>query len=387
MYDLLIKNGWVIDPVQQIDDQLDIAINGDKITRVTKNIPPEEGRQLINAKDKILTPGLIDSHCHVYKKQNPSGIEPDTVGINQGVTTVIDGGSAGHATLSDFKKEIAGTRTTVYCLLHIASIGQKIIPELNTWADIDLEATATAIEANRNLIRGIKVRLVGELVYRYGVKVVETAQKLAKRFVLPLEVHVGDVEKRVAPTLTAEILRLLEPGDIITHIYTPLWGGCVRGDGTFLPELKQAKQRGVILDIGRGRTHFNFGILNQGFSQGIFPTTISTDLIALSITNGVYGLTAIMSTLLELGLELIDIVEMSTTNPARVFHLDDRIGSLKPGMVADISILKPRYGRWRVVDSEQKPMTLTRLLSPHSTVKSGVLSPTVPGLGEPPAID
>ena len=386
MYDLLIKNGRVIDPAQQLDGQMDVAVNGDKIACLSENISPTESNQVINAQDKIVTPGLIDSHCHVYSKQDPPGTEPDTIGVNQGVTTVVDGGSAGQATFADFKKDIATARTTVYCLLHIGSLGQKIIPELRDWEEIDLDATAATVQANRDFIRGIKIRLLGDLISRDGVEVVKTAQKVAKRFDLPLVVHMGDLKQRVSPTLTQETLPLLESGDILTHLYNSNWGGCMRPDGTFLPELRQAMQRGVILDIGRGRIHFNFEVAKNGLSQGIFPTTISSDIVAPSITDRVYGLTAVMSTLLGLGLTLTQVIEMSTINPARALGLDDSIGSLKPGMVADISILELLSGKWEIVDSKQKTLTLTRLLSPNSTVKSGQPLPTVKGLGEPPVI-
>lgn len=386
MYDLLIKSGRIIDPAQQLDAQLDIAINGDKIACLSENISPAESNQVINAQGKIVTPGLIDSHCHVYSKQEPPGTEPDTVGINQGVTTVVDGGSAGQATFADFKKEIATARTTVYCLLHIGSLGQKFPPELRDWEEIDLDATAATIQANRDLIRGIKIRLLGDLISRDGVEVVKTAQKVAKGFDLPLVVHMGDLKQQVAPILTQETLPLLESGDILTHLYNSNWGGCMRDDGTFLPELRQAMQRGVILDIGRGRIHFNFEVAQKALSQGILPTTISSDIVAPSITDRVYGLTAVMSTLLGLGLTLTQVIEMSTINPARALGLDDNIGSLKPGMVADISILELLSGKWEIVDSKQKTLTLTRLLSPNSTVKSGQPLPTIKGLGEPPVI-
>jgi dihydroorotase len=387
MHDLLIKSGRVIDPAQKLDDQLDIAIDGDKISRLSENISPTESNRIIDAQGKIVVPGLIDSHCHVYSKQDPPGTEPDTVGINQSVTTVVDGGSAGQATFDDLKKEVAGACTAVYCLLHIGSLGQKFVPELRNWEEIDEDATAATVQANRDLIRGIKIRLLGDLISREGVEVVKTAQKVAKGFELPLVVHMGDLRKQVAPTLTQEILPLLESGDILTHLYNSNWGGCMLDDGTFLPELRQAMQRGVILDIGRGRIHFNFRVARNAVSQGILPTTISTDIVAPSITDRVYGLTALLSTFLELGLELAQVIEMSTVNPARALGLADTIGCLKPGMAADVSILNLLSGKWTIADSEQQTLTLTRLLSPDSAVKSGIPVPAVKGLGVPPVAD
>ena len=161
----------------------------------------------------------------------------------------------------------------------------------------------------------------------------------------------------------------------------------MRNDGTFLPELRQAMQRGVILDIGRGRIHFNFEVAKNGLSQGILPATISSDIVAPSITDRVYGLTAVMSTLLGLGLKLTQVIEMSTINPARALGLSDRIGSLRPGMAADISILNLLSGKWTIVDSVQEKLTITQFLSPDSTVKSGIPLPTVKGLGVPPVAE
>jgi dihydroorotase len=387
MYDLLIKGGRVIDPAQQLDGQLDIATSGDKIANLSESISPTDSMQVIDARGKIVTPGLIDSHCHVYSKQDPPGTEPDTVGINQGVTTVIDGGSAGHATLDDLKREVATPQTTVYYLIHIGSLGQKFPPELRSWEEIDVEATTEAVQVNREVIRGIKIRLLGDLIAREGVEVVKTAKKVAKRLDLPLVVHMGDLKQQVAPTLTQETLPLLEPGDILTHLYSRNWGGCMRDDGTFIPELKQAMQRGVLLDTGRGRIHFNFEVARNALSQGILPVTISTDIVAASITDRVYGLAALLSTFLGLGLELTQVIEMSTVNPARALGLADKIGSLKPGMVADISILNLLSGKWIIFDSEHKTLTLTQLLSADSTVKLGLPLPVIEGLGVPPAAD
>ena len=379
MYDLLIKNGRVVDPAQNIDDKLDIAISGDKIAKVAKDIPSRESQQLVDARDRIVTPGLIDIHCHVYDALRKFGVEPDNAGVKQGVTTVVDGGSAGQAIFDGFPKYvIPASRTTVFCFLHLGSVGLSIMPELRDWGEIDLDATAATIESNRDLIKGIKLRLLGNIVASAGVKVVKIAKKAAKEFSLPIMIHIGDRDKQVSPTLTQEFLPLMEPGDILSHVFTARLGGVMCPDGTILPELREAMQRGVVLDVAHGRFNLSFEVARKGMAQGILPTTLSTDLTIPSLVNTVYGLTVTMSKFMALGLSLKQVIEMTTINPARALSTEDRMGSLKPGMNADVSILELLSGTWELEDCEQQTIKATTLIAPTMTVKSGQLIPAQP---------
>jgi len=379
MYDLLIKGGRVIDPAQNIDDKLDIAISGDKIATVAKDIPSQESQRVVDARDKIVTPGLIDLHCHVYDSILNIGVEPDDAGVKQGVTTVVDGGSAGQATFGGFPKYvIPASRTTVFCFLHLGSLGLSITPELKDWEEIDLDAITATIESNRNIIKGIKLRLVGNLVASAGVEVVKTAKKTAKKFGLPIMVHIGDIDKQVSPTLTQEFLPLMEPGDILSHVFTAKPGKILRPDGTVLPELREAMERGVVLDVANGRYNYSLEVAQKSMAQGILPTTLSTDLTLPSLTGPVYGLTVTMSKFMTLGLDLKQIIEMTTINPARAINAEDRIGSLKPGMDADVSILELLSGTWGLEDSEQEIIEATTLIAPSITIKSGQLIPAQP---------
>ena len=379
MYDLLIKNGRVIDPAQNIDDKLDIAINRDKITKVAKDIPSGESQRVVDAKDRIVTPGLIDMHCHVYDSISKIGVKPDDAGVKQGVTTVVDGGSAGQATFDGFPKYvIPASRTTVFCFLHLGSLGLSIMPELRNWEEIDLDATAATIESNRDVIKGIKLRLVGNLVASAGIEVVKIAKNVTKNFGLPIMVHIGDKDKQVSTTLTQELLPLMEPGDILSHVFTAQLGSILRPDGTILPELREAMQRGVVLDVAHGRANLSFEVARKTMAQGILPTTLSTDLVLTSLTDIVYGMTVTMSKFIALGLSLKQVVEMATINPACAISIKDRKGSLKPGMDADVSILKLLSGTWRLEDSEQKTIEMTKLIAPVVTIKSGQLIPAQP---------
>jgi len=329
MYHLLIKGGRVIDPAQGIDEQLDIAINQDRIAQVAKDIPSNEGRQVINTEGKIVTPGLIDIHSHVYDSITQIGAEPDEAGVRQGVTTVVDAGSAGWATFGGFRKYvIPATQTSVFLFLHLSSFGKSLATELNDWSEIDIEATAAAVEANQDLIKGVKLRMTGtDFIAQNGVRLVQMAKEVATKFGLPIMVHLGDRLQKVPPTLTQEYLPLLEKGDILSHVFTARSGGILKADGRVMTELKEAADRGVLLDIASGRYNLGYDVARKCLDQGIIPDIISSDLTLPAITGPVYGLTVTMSKLLGLGLSLNQVIEMATINPAKAIREDNRNGS------------------------------------------------------------
>ncbi len=379
MYNLLIKGDRVIDQSQNIDGKFDIAITDGKVTTIDKDIPPQESKQVIDAKEKIVTPGLIDLHCHVNGGIAPRGIDPDIAGVNQSVTTVVDGGSTGEAIFSVFPKYvIPSSRTRVFCFLHLSSQGLTVTPELRDWDEINLEAMAATIESHRELIKGVKLRLVGNIVARDGIKIVETAKKVAGQFGMPIMIHIGDLKEQVSPTLTQEMLRIMESGDILSHVYTAKFGSALRPDGTVLPELREAMKRGVVLDTALGRFNFSFEVARKSIAQGILPTTLSTDLNAISSKHPVYGMTVTMSKFMALGFDLKQVIEMSTINSARALDEETRIGSLKPGMEADVSILELLSGKWKLEDSEQQILEVDRLIAPSVTVKAGQVIPVQP---------
>ena len=379
MYDLIIKGGRVIDPAQKIDEQADVAVTGDKIAAVSADIPASEGNRVVDATGRVVSPGLIDLHCHVYRHVVGNGVDPDEAGVKQGVTTVVDAGSAGEAIFEGFPAYvIPASRTTVYCFLHLASQGQTLNPELMDRREVNTDAMAAVIESHPNLIKGVKVRLTGGLANTDGSKIVATAKKIAGRFSLPIMVHIGDRENQVAPDLTKEILPLMESGDILSHAYTAQRGCILLPDGKVMPEAREAMERGVIMDVANGRYNFDHEVARQALDQGIRPGTISSDLTAPSLTGPVYGLTVSMSRFLALGLELGPLIEMTTINPARAIGIDDRKGSLTPGTDADISILETASGLWALAGASQNTMKLQKLIEPRMVVKAGEVIPSEP---------
>jgi len=375
-YDLLIKGGRIIDPAQHIDGLMDVAVSGAKIAGVHADIPAGEASNVIDASGRIVAPGLIDAHLHVYHRVLNNGADPEVVGVYQGVTTVVDGGSAGHAIFEGLPKHvIPATQTSVYCFLHIGSFGLSVMPELVYPEEINTAATEAVLKKYPDLIKGVKIRLVGKLIAREGAAVLKTAQNTAKKLHLPLMVHIGDRAGGVSTKLTREILPLLEAGDILSHIYTALPGTLLGDDGRVVPELVDARDRGVVLDVAGGISNMAYPVAREMMAQGIYPTTISTDVTKSSLTGPVYGLTVTMSKFLELGLSLEEIIAMTTINPAKAMRIDDRKGSLNAGMDADISILEIQSGGWRFPDSHDGRLDVTKLIRPFMTVKAGVPIP------------
>lgn len=384
MYDVLIKGGRVIDPAQGLDGRRDVAVSGDKIALVADEIPAMECRKVIDAVGKIVTPGLIDLHCHCYDGGVPEGLLPDDAGVKQGVTTVVDAGSAGQAIFGGLPKYvIPAARTTVFCFIHLGSQGLSIMPEIRDWEEIDLAATAAVIGAHPGLIKGVKLRLVGNVVASAGARVVEMAKETAGKFGLPIMIHIGDLKRQVSPALTREFLPLMESGDILSHVFTGNMGGILLDDGTVMPELRAAVERGVVLDIANGRNNLSFEVARKGMAQGIMPTTLSTDVVLPSLTTLVYGLTVTMSKFLALGLDIKHMVEMTTINSARALRIEDRKGSLKPGMDADVSVLEILSGNWELADSVPETLKVTELVSPVLVVKAGQVIPSAP-VAQPP---
>ena len=372
MYDLIIKGGRVIDPAQKIDDRLDLGVEGETISALGKDLPPSQGTRVIEAAGKIVTPGLIDLHCHVYNHVHDISVAPDDAGVRQGVTTVVDAGSAGQAIFGGFPRYVIPTsRTSVFCFLHLASQGLTLAPELMDWREVDTDAMAATIESHPRLIKGIKLRLMGHLANSEGAKIVEVGKRIAGKFGMPIMVHLGDFEKQVSSTLTEEVLPLMERADILSHVYTAQRGCALRPDGAVIAELRAATRRGVVLDVANGRMNLNYEVARKALCQGVLPTTLSSDVTAPSLGGPVYGLTVTMSRFLALGLELGQVIEMTTVNPARAIAIDDRKGSLRPGMDADISVLALLTGTWELNDAQGNPLEIHTLVEPRMSIKLG----------------
>jgi dihydroorotase len=373
MYDLLVRGGRVVDPAQGIDGAADIGVSQGRIATIGEGLKVEEATQVVEAQGKVVVPGLIDLHAHVYEAVTWVSVAPDRAGVDSGVTTVVDAGSAGWATFPGLAKFLLPqSRTSVFCFLHICRTGLCHMPEIRDWNDIDHGETVAMARAYPDLIKGIKVRVVEPAVWNMGLELIKLAKRIAGEVGLPLMVHIGDPRGIPTRTLTRELLPLLDSGDILSHCFTGKAGNVLQSDGTVMPEFREAAERGVVLDIAHGMNNFSFDVARRGMDQGILPHTISTDLASLTIDGPVFSLVHTLSEFMALGLSLEQVIEMSTINPARALKEDGRMGSLKADMPADISILELKEGDWEFRDSENQTLQGQWMLKPMMVVKGGV---------------
>ncbi len=377
MFDLLLKGGEVIDPARNVRGKLDVAVLDGAISQTGPRLNPREASRVIDVTGKLVVPGLIDLHCHIYEGVNQTGVNPDLAGVRSGVTTLVDAGSAGCYTFGGFPRHVVPqARTRIFCMLHIARAGLNYQPEISRREDIDLEEAIRVIHTHRPLIQGVKLRAVGPAVPTLGIEMVRLAKQAAREGGVRLMVHIGDRNAGSGPTLTRQLLPLMEPGDIITHFFTGNPGRVLDEKGKVLPEVLEARQRGVFLDTAHGRQNFSFDVARRILDQGIRPDSISTDLTIPGRLQTVHSMTEMLSRFLALGFSLEEVIRMATANPARALGMEDTLGSLDVGRTADISVLQEVTGDWVFHDTEGNSLRGSRALVPVLTVKGGeVFSP------------
>jgi dihydroorotase len=372
VYDLVLRGGTVIDPVQGRRLALDVAVEGGKIAALETGIDPKTALRVVDVAGKYVTPGLIDVHAHVFDGVASNGVHPDLAGVRAGVTTVVDAGSSGSATFAAFPKHILpNCQTEVIPFLHICQTGLATNPDIFAATSINLEETLRAVDQHKGLIRGIKARMVSPALEILGMEMPRLAKRAAKESGLPLMVHIGDTQKTYDPNVIRELLPMLEPGDIVTHLFTANPGGVLDANGKLVPEARELADRGVWLDTAHGRFNFAFGVGRKVLDQGLVPHCISTDLTIPGRRDTVHSLVEIMARFLGLGFTFEQVVGMCTVNPARALGEQGRLGSLEVGRQADISVLDLREGEWAVYDCLGESLKVTQAPVPVLTVKRG----------------
>src|SRR5215469_14236437 len=345
MYDLLLKGGTVLDPSSKLDGAHDLAVENGAISRIAPQIAETEAARTIDVRGKVVTPGLIDLHAHVFEGVNRTGVNPDLGGVYSGVTTIVDAGSAGAATFAAFPRHILPhCHTEVIPFLHICSTGLATLPDIIAESSVNLDDTLKTVDQHRGLIRGIKARMVSPALEIMGMEMPRLAKRAARESGIKLMVHIGDTEKRYDPTVIRRLLPLLEKGDILTHYFTANPGGVLDANGKLVPEVREAADRGVWFDTAHGRMNFSFDVGRRIIDQGVLPHCISTDLTVPGRISTVHSMTEMMTRFIGLGFTLPQVVTMCTANPARAIGAEQRLGSLVVGRQADVSVLERREG-------------------------------------------
>jgi len=346
-FDLLVKGGEVVDPGSGRRGALDVAVSRNRIAAVDPNIPASAAARVIDAAGKIVTPGLVDLHSHVFHGCSYWGVRPDPVASRSGVTTWIDAGSAGAMTLDGFREYIVKpARARIYAFLNISYIG-LVGPdhELMNLNYCDIDVFKRIYDLNRDLVVGVKVRMMSSTVGEQGVKPLERARQAADECAVPMMMHIG-----YAPPSIDECLPFLKKGDILTHCFTGFDMRILAENGKLRDSARDAWERGVVMDIGHGTGAFVFEVAEPLIQQDYKPTVISTDIHQLSIRGPMYDLPTCMNKCLTLGMSLDEVVEAATSAPARAVGLDDEVGALKPGLMADIALFEVEKGTFRYYD-------------------------------------
>ena len=372
MYDLLLKGGTVLDPSAGLDGVNDVAVQDGAISRIAPDIAATEATRTVDVTGKIVTPGLIDLHAHVFEGINRTGVNPDLGGVYSGVTTIVDAGSSGAATFAGFPRHIIPScHTEIIPFLHICQTGLATNPDIIAERSINLDDTLKTVDQYRGLICGIKARMVSPALEIMGIEMPKLAKRAARESGTKLMVHIGDTEKRYDPTVIRKLLPLLEPGDILTHYFTANPGGVLDANGKLVPETREAADRGVWFDTAHGRMNFSFDVGRKIIDQGVLPHCISTDLTVPGRISTVHSMTEMMTRFLGLGFTLPQVVTMCTSNPARAIGVQGRLGTLAAGRQADISVLEIREGAWTVYDVLGAGLRVSQAVVPFVTVKRG----------------
>src|SRR5262245_50162342 len=340
-YDVLIKGGRVLDPGQKVDRMLDVAIRDGKIAALQANIPASSAAEVLDAAGKLVTPGLIDIHAHPTQDLRPESV------ISGAVTTVVDGGTNGANGIQGGLDKARTHPNRVRILINLSKLGNTARNELADLQNIDVAATREAIRNNRDMIIGVKARISMPLAGNNDLEAIRLAHEVTQPFKIPLMVHVGNTRSPMSA-----IVKALNPGDIVTHVYTPEDNGILDSNGKLFPEVRDARQRGVRFDIGHGRlAHITWDVAEKALMQDFPPDTISTDLSPMTTTLQVFDLPNVLSKFLTLGMPLEKVIECATTNAARSFAELKDLGTLKTGAVADVSILELAEGQFEFNDN------------------------------------
>jgi len=405
-FDLILRGGRVIDPAQGIDSVNDVAILDGKIARIA---PRVEGRarKVADVRACVVTPGLIDTHAHVYEHVTGTfGMNPDLVGTRAGVTTVVDQGGAAALTLQGFRKFIVEpARTRVYTFVSnylVGGLSGHRYVALYGPGGIDVGETVRAIEKNRDLIKGIKCHAELGGYSRWGLETLRLAKKASRETKVPVYIHLGRLWKEADGTdidpdrIMAEVVPLLDPGDVLAHPFTRHAGAFVSREGKVHPLVFEALDRGVRIDIGRGG-HMSFDTARLALDAGLRPFTIGADIHGYTITRAdwhgewtgdtakrkrgqpargiggasVFSLVQVMNELLALGFPLPEVIRMATANAATMLGLEDEIGTLATGSAADVSVLRLEEGDWMLEDCLGVRISARQRLHPRYVLRAG----------------
>ena len=403
LYDLLLRGGRVIDPAGQLDGICDVAIKDRRIAAVLPAIAPSSAKESVDVSGKLVLPGLIDTHAHVFQYVTGRfGLEADLCGVRSGVTCLVDQGGPSCMTLPAFRAHVVEdkyTRTLAFLSAYlVGGMEGHYYPSLYKPDCIDVEATVKSALENRDIVKGIKAHAELGGFARWGIEVIRLAAEIGRRADIPVYIHFGRLwplpetgANGVDPdTILDQVVPLLKPGDILAHPFTRHPGGFVNREGKVHPIVREALARGLKTDVGHG-SHFSFRMARIALDAGIVPDTLGADMHGYNTSvpkpagtpdahpdtdhmfSGTvrFSLASTMSSMLALGLNIEQIVPMVTLNAAKMLGMEGEIGTLRPGADADVSVLHDERGDWTLSDNEGTRVRAGRMLRPYFCLRAG----------------
>ena len=360
-YDLLIKGGRVIDPSRRFDAMADVAIAKGRIAAVQPSIPASAAGDVVDAAGALVTPGLIDIHTHVRSAEMPG------ICLSQGVTSLVDAGSRGADMIDSVVGFAKRAPNRVRVLINLGRAGIIDEGDLMDLSNADVPLLRAAIMRHRDTVIGIKARLSKTVAGDHDQEALRRAQEVARPLGIPIMIHIGQTFSTVP-----QLLALLKPGDIVTHMYAFPPNPIFDGKGGVLPEVLAARKRGIRFDVGNGRAgHFTWDTMADGVKAGFLPDTTSSDWTDAGRTEHVVDFPNVMSKLLMLGVPLMQVIAMGTSNAAATFPAFKGLGTLRPGAPADVSILELREGSFDFIDNVNTRRTGQQRLFPRATIFEG----------------
>lgn len=369
-YDLLLKGGTVIDPAHGRRGRLDVAVKEGRVAAVARDLPVRGSAEVLDTSGLFVVPGLIDLHTHVYEGVSFLGIEADDLCPRTGVTTVVDTGSAGWINYKGLERYvIKRSETRIFGYVNLSGVG---LPsrrgELVHHDYLDAGECAECVLRHPETALGVKVRLyegvAGSMDLRDVLKSsVEAAEECGK----PLMIHISGSDVTLE-----DLLPPLRTGDVVTHCCHGIGAASILDrEGRIRPVVRDARERGILFDVGHGVGSFAFRIARRAVAEGFLPDTISTDIHTLCINYPVYDLPTTLSKFLGLGLSLDEVIERATIEPARIIGIDSHLGHLNVGATADIAVLDLEEGRFSFFDVEHEKMVGRQRLVCRATIKDG----------------
>jgi dihydroorotase len=370
-FDLVLQKGRVIDPSQGIDRITDVAFADGKVAAIGDGLDTA-GADIRDVSGRIVTPGLIDLHTHVYWGGTSLGVDAEAYARQSAVTTSVDTGSAGPGNFPGFRKHvIEPSAVRILAYLHVSFAGIYAFSNrimVGESHDMRLMAAQDAVEvadANRDVVVGIKVRIGRHASGDSGIAPLDIALQVSDELGMPMMVHIDE-----PPPSYEAVVDRLRPGDVLTHCFRPFPNAPITGKGKIKPEVIAARERGVIFDIGHGMGSFSWKTARAMLEQGFAPDTISSDVHALCIEGPAFDQVTTMSKFLHLGMPLNEVIAASTLNAAKALDRPE-LGTLKPGSPGDASILSIRSGAFPLEDSRNGIITAEERIFADGVVVAG----------------